>query len=396
MRGSCLNNKRIVFVTTNLCWGGSEELWSRAAQHLANDGFSVGASIGFSPSHKRIRELAKHGIDIHSRPAQYPLLRRVLAKLSPGDKALIDVDIQRFLDAKQPALVVISDGLGLLRSAGILDLLFQKKMPFVTLSHLHAEIFWPDDELANRYRRTLASAHRCYFVSEANRRLFEKQLGCELLNAEIVCNPFNVDVNASPRWPRLGDNGVLRLANVARLEPLMKGQDILLEALADSAWRNRNWQLTFYGEGPMRNCIERMVQHFQLQDRVRFAGYVTSVEQIWAENHVLVMPSRYEGMPLAIVEAMLCARPVVATDVAGHAEIVKDGLTGFLADAPTASSVRSALDRMWERRLEIEAIGKAGARSIRKHVPPDPARSFADKISAFLPRSEFSRPGPNV
>ena len=384
MLGRRLNNTRIVFVTTNLCWGGSEELWSRTAQYLAIDGFSVSASIGFSPSHNRIKELAKHGIDIHSRPTQYPFMRRALAKLSSSDKSLVDNDIQGFLDTRQPALVVISDGLGMLGSVEILDFLFQKKIPFVTLSQLQGEIFWPNDEQADLYRRTLVSARRCYFVSEANRRLFEKQIGCELSNAEVVCNPFNVDFNASPQWPPFGADGVLRLANVARLEPLMKGQDLLLEALAGSAWRNRNWQLNFYGEGPMKNCIERMVQNFQLQDRVHFAGFVNSIEQIWAKNHVLVMPSRYEGMPLAIVEAMLCARPVVATNVAGHSEIIEDGLTGFLADAPTAMSVRGALDRMWERRIEIEVMGKAAAISVRKHVPSNPVHTFAEKISGLM------------
>lgn len=378
-----MNNKRIVFVTTNLGWGGSEELWSGTALHLANSGFSVSASIGFSPSHERMVELSSRGVDIHYRPAQYPLMRRAMAKLSNSGESPVDVDIQRFLTDRTPTLVVISDGFGLLRSASVLDFLFKVKMPFVTLSHLHGEIFWPDDEQAAGFRRNLALAKRCYFVSEANRRLFEKQIGSELLNAEIICNPFNVDLNAAPQWPPFDDKGTLCLASVGRLEPLMKGQDILLEALAASDWRDRNWQLTFFGEGPMKNCIERLVQHFHLEGRVRFAGYVKSVEQIWAENHVLVMASRYEGMPLVIVEAMICARPVVATNVAGHSEIIKDGITGFLADTATASSVRGALERMWKKRFEIESIGKAGAASIRKHVPSNPARTFAEKIITF-------------
>jgi glycosyltransferase involved in cell wall biosynthesis len=379
-----LSNKRVVFVTTNLTWGGSEELWSRAALHLAGTGISVSASIGYPPTHERIIALAKMGVDLHFRPPHYPLWKRALAKLSAADSSLADLDIQRFLDAKSPALIVISDGLGLLRSTGILDFLFEKRLSFVVVSHLHGEIFWPDDEQASRFRRNLAFARRCYFVSKANRRLFEMQIGGELLNAEIVCNPFNVDINAGPPWPPFGDDGALRLANVGRLEPLMKGQDLLLEALGTSAWRDRRWKLTFFGEGPMRNCIERLAHSLQLQDHVHFAGFANSVEKIWAENHVLVMASRYEGMPLAIVEAMLCARPVVATNVAGIVEIVKDGMTGFLADAPTASSVREALERMWEKRLEMEAIGKAGATSIRKHVPPDPARAFAEKIKTLF------------
>jgi glycosyltransferase involved in cell wall biosynthesis len=214
-------------------------------------------------------------------------------------------------------------------------------------------------------------------------RLFEKQVGCELGNAEVIRNPFNVAFNASPPWRPLNDNSELHLACVARLHLPSKGQHILLEALADPVWRSRSWRLSFYGEGPMRNCIERMVQHLGLQDRVRLPGYATGIEKIWAENHVLVMPSRYEGLPLAMVEAMLCSRPVVATDVAGHSEIVDDGVTGFLADAPIASSVRRALDRLWERRVDLEAMGKAAGKSIRERVPKDPACVFAEKIKTL-------------
>ena len=133
----------------------------------------------------------------------------------------------------------------------------------------------------------------------------------------------------------------------------------------------------------LRNSLERMVQRLGLQDRVVFAGHVTSIEKIWVENHVLVMPSRFEGMPLAIVEAMLCARAVVATDVAGHSEIIDDGVTGFLADAPTVSSMANALERLWAGRMSLEAMGKAAAKSIREHVPADPIRVFSEKMKSL-------------
>jgi len=95
------------------------------------------------------------------------------------------------------------------------------------------------------------------------------------------------------------------------------------------------------------------------------------------------MPSRYEGMPLAMVEAMLCARPIVATDVAGHSEIVEDEVTGFLADAPTVPSLRRALERLWAKRAELKAIGEAAANSIRKYIPTDPICVFAEKLETL-------------
>lgn len=134
----------------------------------------------------------------------------------------------------------------------------------------------------------------------------------------------------------------------------------------------------------MQQTIERIVAQLGLKDRVKLVGFVTAVERIWAENHVLVMPSRYEGLPLAMVEAMLCARPVVATDVAGHSEILEDGASGFLAESATVHSMASALERLWTNRTELEMMGQVAAVSIRKYVPREPARVFADKIKAVV------------
>jgi glycosyltransferase involved in cell wall biosynthesis len=380
-----VDKKRIVFVSNmdGSRWGGSEELWAGAALNLASEGLSIGASVhGWSPPHQRVVKLAGAGLDVQLRQAKYPLWQRAWRTAFARNKRSADLEIAKFLAAKLPALVVISDPAST-PPIGLLEECVAKGLPFVTISQSNSEHFWPDDSAAAGYRKFMPAARRCYFVSKGNHRLFEDQIGCELPNAEIVWNPFNVDFNAAPRWPPMKETGELRLASVARLHPPSKGQDILLEALADPLWRSRSWRLTLYGEGPMRYSIERMVQRLGLLERVRFAGFVPSVETIWSENHVLVMPSRYEGMPLAMVEAMLCARPVVATDVAGHSELVDDGVTGFLADAPTAPSVRRALERLWAERMDLQAIGKEAAKRIRERFPANPARTFAEKIKVL-------------
>jgi len=87
---------------------------------------------------------------------------------------------------------------------------------------------------------------------------------------------------------------------------------------------------------------------------------------------------------------MLCGRPVVATDVAGHCEVVEDGVTGFLADAPTGNSISTALQRFWDRRVEAEQMGNAGARRIRQLVPRNPAEVFAEKILQIASKSAMN------
>jgi glycosyltransferase involved in cell wall biosynthesis len=364
-------------------WAGSEELWSRSALALHAQGFAVSASVAeWSPFHPRILELQARGVDVQPRPLWYSKRKNPWRALATrGKDAALDT-VERLIAARSPALVVFSDGMAL-PPIRLLEICVARQVPFVTIGQANSIWGWCADPIAARYRAATAAALRCYFVSEANWRLAEQQIGSELGNAEVVRNPFNIPFDASPPWPQPGSNGELRLACVGRLHPPSKGQDILLEALAAAQWRDRHWRLFLYGEGPMRQSLERLAGKLGLGDRVVFAGFA-AVEQIWAENHVLVMPSRHEGMPLAMVEAMLCARPVVATDVAGHAEIIEDGVTGFLADAPTAGSFGMALDRFWARRGEAEEFGLAGARRIRRLVPPDPAQVFAQKLQKLL------------
>jgi glycosyltransferase involved in cell wall biosynthesis len=377
--------KKIVFFSTMGFepWGASEELWSQSALELLTEGFAVSASVlAWSPPHRCVANLVERGIDIWFRPRSYSPHKRVWRKLMTPGSTFEALEMQRLVKAKSPDLVVLSDGLAF-PPVDAMEVCIANGLPFVTIAHANSDTWWPVDEVADRYRRAFSAAVRCYFVSEANRRLLEKQIGCELSNAEVVRNPFNVKFDFSPAWPDLGPEGALHFACVGRLDPASKGQDMLFEALSRPVWAARPWKLTLYGEGPKREVLARLAQRFGLSDRVEFAGFVP-VEEIWTRNHVLTMPSRFEGLPLTMVEAMLCGRPVVATDVAGHAEIIQDGVTGFLADAPTAASVAAALERFWARRAEAEAIGIAASRRIRELVPPDPVRVFSGKLKDIV------------
>jgi glycosyltransferase involved in cell wall biosynthesis len=177
----------------------------------------------------------------------------------------------------------------------------------------------------------------------------------------------------------LGDGGELRFACVARLYPPGKGQDVLFEVFARPPWRDRAWKLYLYGQGQMHEGLQRLAARLGLESRVVFGGH-KRVEEIWSENHVLVMPSRCEGLPMVTIEAMLCGRPVIGTDVGRHEELIDDGVTGFLAEAAVPACISSALERFWQRRGEAEEIGKAGARRIRELVPADPVGIFSAKL----------------
>jgi glycosyltransferase involved in cell wall biosynthesis len=375
--------RRIAFISSNsLGWGGSEELWSAAAAELAADGHVVAAmKPGFGKGDARVVRLRRLGVrmtDLRRLPFVPDRLVDLMVRLSwLFDALLRALRVGVALRAFQPELVVLSQG-------GNTEGLFYAKrirrlgMPYILIDQKVAEMYWPTDEQLDELRVVYEGARSCLFVSEHNLRLHEEQLGMKLANAEVVRNPFLVPWDRPAAWPA-EENG-LRLACVGRLYPREKGQDILLRVLARDRWRGRPVSLSFFGAGAHLEGLKATAAYLGLAN-VTFAGFAADVAAIWREHHALLLASHCEGLPLALVEAMLSGRVAIVTDIAGHAEIVEDGVTGFLAAAPTDDFVDEALERAWQLRSRWSAIGEAAAARARDLVPPRPERVLADKIA---------------
>ena len=83
---------------------------------------------------------------------------------------------------------------------------------------------------------------------------------------------------------------------------------------------------------------------------------------------------------MTLVEAMLCGRPAIVTDVGGNREVVDDQVTGFLAAAAAESDIDDAFEKAWDRRDDWRAMGQLAAKRIRELVPADPAAEFAGQL----------------
>jgi glycosyltransferase involved in cell wall biosynthesis len=170
---------------------------------------------------------------------------------------------------------------------------------------------------------------------------------------------------------------------VARLDARQKAQDLIIDVLGLPHWRNRNVHVVLAGSGPYEQSLRNMVATSKLSN-VHFAGMVADIEGLWAQHHALLLSSRFEGLPLALVEAMLCGRPCIATDVGGNAELIRDGLNGFLAKAPTVELLDEAMNRAWENRGRLREMGERAASDVRQWVSPDPAGDFARELASLM------------
>jgi glycosyltransferase involved in cell wall biosynthesis len=163
------------------------------------------------------------------------------------------------------------------------------------------------------------------------------------------------------------------MACVARLEIRDKGQDLLLEALADPVWRERDFQLDFFGSGPDREILEDLISFYGLGDKVRIVGFESDIRKIWDEHGLLVLPSLSEGTPISLIEAQLCGRASLVTHVDGTPDWVEEGMTGFLAEAATVHHLLLALERAWENRHRWREMGAAARVACLAKRDADPA-----------------------
>jgi glycosyltransferase involved in cell wall biosynthesis len=275
----------------------------------------------------------------------------------------------------QPDLVIISQGY----ITGGFDwarVCKEAAIPYSMMVHSNSEFWWFREQL-DEAATVYTAARSIFCVSRNNLDLLRLQLGESLPNGEVVWNPFNLSDAPAPAWPDEG--GGMRVACVSRIELGHKGQDLLLQALARPEWRNRPFELNLYGTGPDEKVLRRLGVRLQLNN-LHFRGHVGDVRAIWEQNHLLVLPSRYEGVPLSLVEAMWCGRPAVVTDVGRTVELCVDDETGFIAPAATVSSFGHALERAWERRHDWLHMGQAARARAENLVPTDPVGLFCERL----------------
>ncbi len=363
---------RIAFVTMmgGVPWGGSEALWLDTANAAHRAGHVTKVFAYHTLSSPGLDALRNGGVEYSTR------------RFLPGSR------LNCLAYAWRPVwgnLLRFKPDVVLINQAGTYDcmlsaegrqlasLLVERSIPYVIISHANYEMHPPPWPVRQRMATLCSKARRIGFVSRRNIELAELQMATRFANACVVRNPVNLSSSDPVPWPR---ETPLRFAQVSRIEAGVKGHDLLLEVLTADAWRQREWQLTIFGTGPDEAYVRALVDHFGLKDRVIFAGHADDIRTLWQTHHLLLFPSRTEALPLAIIEAMLCARPVIATNVGGISEWIRDGVTGYLSPGTTSTALGETLERAWHNRDSWESIGRAAHDAAAALIDPAPGQSL--------------------
>ena len=168
---------------------------------------------------------------------------------------------------------------------------------------------------------------------------------------------------------------------VARLVPI-KAHEVFLQAARQLRPQLPTARFLVIGDGERRAELESLAQHLGLGPAVRFLGWRSDLPRVYADLDVVALSSRNEGSPVALIEALAAARPVVSTAVGGVSEVVIDGATGLTVPPDEPAQLAAAMERLLSSRDLADRLGTAG----RRHVYPryDSSRLVEDVRALYL------------
>jgi glycosyltransferase involved in cell wall biosynthesis len=345
---------KALLVCQNLNVGGAEELVLGASTELPSVGVQTGV-VALSRRGPVADEIAAAGIPVHV----------VAGQPGPRDPAAF-MRLVRLLQREQPDVVhtflIVASIYGRLAAfaAGVPVVLAAEQNVYTRKPRRHALL---ERALATRTYRVVAC---CQAVG----RFYQRQVGLPPSKVAVVYNavrfgrrPLPTDTETARFALKLPPEAFV-LGTLGRLTE-QKDQRTLLEAVASLARDVRDVVLFLAGDGPLRPELESQAARFGLADRVRFLGVRRDRATLYAAMDAFVLPSRWEGLSLALVEAMGAGRAVVATDVGGNPEVVADGRTGLLVPANDAAALTDAIVRLARDRPLRDSLGQAAAAEAR-------------------------------
>jgi len=231
------------------------------------------------------------------------------------------------------------------------------------------------------------SAEKTITVSEYDRRL---ALRAGILSEDRMVTVHNGIPDVAPDLRADASRTPPRLVMVARFGA-QKDHPTLLRALADL--RGLSWELDLVGEGPLLHDTKALALSLGIADRVHFLGQRMDVERILANAQLGLLITNWEGFPLSILEAMRANLPVIASDVGGVAESVRDGDTGYVVPHGAVEPLRERLRQLLTDSALRVQLGRRGRAEYENHFALEQAVNKTLAVYESVRRPSFGSSG---
>jgi glycosyltransferase involved in cell wall biosynthesis len=346
-----IKKKKILLLVTLSEWGGAQHIVYLLAKYFQKE-YEI--SVACAPGGELISKLQEEDIRVIPIPefARNPHLLKDLLML---------LKLYRLTKREKFDLVhAHSTKAGLLgrlaaRLAGVKAILFTAHGWAFT----EGRNFWKRWVLAQTEKIASACSMKIACVSEHDRQLALK-FGVTKTEKLLVIH------NGLEEEPFLQAQG----AGVARELNLTKEKETVITfvgrlaapkepvVLLESLKKFPHAKALLVGDGPMRPELEAYIAQNQLSERASILGMRSDIPEILAASDIFVLPSRWEGLPLVIIEAMFAGLPIIATDVGGVSELVQEKINGFLIPRSDVAALQRALAQLIADKTLREEMGE--------------------------------------
>jgi glycosyltransferase involved in cell wall biosynthesis len=293
---------------------------------------------------------------------------------------------------------------------------------------LHVHSFWPD-LLATKHLHPLVrivhTAHESLFLIMAEQKRYHRRLRFTVSNVDGLIGPsdelvnvargFGVPERSSIFLPNGVDSekfspsvqGVIRERYAVapatkivlcprRLVP-KNGVNFLIESIPAILRNHPDAVFVIVGEGPEREKLESQARGLNIQEKVLFAGGISNdeINGYYADADLVVLPSLKEATSISALEAMSCAKPIVASNVGGLPYLIDEGVTGLLVPPAEANALATAINELLSSPDRRRAMGEAARSRVLSELTWDHiARRTSEFYSQVLtqPRNGNQRP----
>jgi glycosyltransferase involved in cell wall biosynthesis len=345
--------------------GGAERVMAQLCNHLAAKHHDV-TLVTLTPTlGGPFYDLAE---PVRLLPIEHPTANKELGRIIRVFGRIMA--LRRALATLRPDVVIsfvdLTNVMVLLATAGL-------KLPVIVSERIDPGAYTHRLSRIDRALRYLTYPRASWIVVQTKRaaRFFDTRQ-----NSKIVTIPNPVpatDLAAQPDRP--SPEGRFRIICVGRLDH-QKGFDILIESFLRVAHEFPIWDVVIFGEGSDRSALLTQIQAYGLENRVKLMGISRDVASEMVRAHIIAFPSRYEGFPNALAEAMAVGLPAIAFNgVSGVEDLIIDDETGLLIDwdqskpeSPIPPFVDGLRKLMTEAELRMR-LGAGGKIRVQQYSP---------------------------
>lgn len=340
-----VKSKVLFFTGSQSLMGGTERACANTARLLSQNNFSV--SVLSLYEGKRSGYPLPKKVELHELYETRP--KGVIGFLGGVWR------LYRFVRQQKPDVVVAVESISFLY---FLSLIFRRQRPtLINWEHFNAGI------TLGRYSRQLARklairfADQIVVLSDYDVDLWQKELSAPPGKLRRIYNVNPYEGRLATPVSKLNGQGRHSVIAAGRLTA-QKGFDLLIEAWAKIPMDVRStWQLKIFGEGPDRAALSQQITVLGLDSEVSLPGQCGDIAEEYMVADVFVLPSRFEGFGLVLIEALSFGLPVISFDCpAGPSEIVQDGVNGRLVPPLDPRELAYALAQLMSDEADRKAI----------------------------------------